>query len=90
MKLGTVEFGDQYKLTKRDLGILTVFVDNHDSLSGSGEISVKGCPDTVQVTPMSQPLTISSNSSVPFLFDFYNSDLDPTPSVANCTIYLRN
>ena len=47
MSLGRVEFEEQYKLTMRDLGMLTVYIDNQDSISGSGDITVSNCPDTV-------------------------------------------
>jgi hypothetical protein len=40
-------FEEEYKLTKRDLGILTVYIDNYDTISGTGDISVVECPETV-------------------------------------------
>ncbi len=74
----------------RDLGVLTVYIDNNDTVNGSGEISVSSCPDTIQVTPMSQGIKIPSNSSHPFYFGLYNSDINPVASLGECKIFLKN
>jgi hypothetical protein len=47
MKLGFMVFEEEYKLTKRDLGILTIYVENKDTIAGSGVITVVDCPYTV-------------------------------------------
>jgi hypothetical protein len=51
MRIQSIEFSDEFKVTETDLGLGTVFIINNDTIAGSGDVIITSCPDTVYASP---------------------------------------
>ena len=77
MGITSIEFDSNDTITQTQLGLVTVTISNNDTLAGTGTLSLINCPSQVYFSPLSQPVSLSPGTSLPYVFTLYSSEVDP-------------